>query len=98
MAKQREKFLAGAAANGVAEERAIELFDLIAFFAGYGFNKCLVRDTEVIDATTGERTTVGDLYDSCAGHSLFTGLERTGCCDRAPLPTSSAMAADLFSW
>jgi DNA polymerase-3 subunit alpha len=39
MAKQREKFLAGAAANGVAEERAIELFDLIAFFAGYGFNK-----------------------------------------------------------
>ncbi|MDQ6847681.1 MAG: DNA polymerase III subunit alpha, partial [Candidatus Dormibacteraeota bacterium] len=39
MAKQREKFLAGAAARGVAEERAIELFDLIAFFAGYGFNK-----------------------------------------------------------
>jgi DNA polymerase-3 subunit alpha len=39
MGKQREKFLAGAAAKGVAEERAIELFDLIAFFAGYGFNK-----------------------------------------------------------
>ncbi len=39
MAKQREKFLAGAAANGIAEERAIELFELIAFFAGYGFNK-----------------------------------------------------------
>ncbi len=39
MAKQREKFLTGAAARGVAEERAIELFDLIAFFAGYGFNK-----------------------------------------------------------
>ncbi|HWF57091.1 MAG TPA: DNA polymerase III subunit alpha [Candidatus Dormibacteraeota bacterium] len=39
MAKQRKKFLAGAAAKGVAEERAIELFDLIAFFAGYGFNK-----------------------------------------------------------
>ncbi|HEV3124137.1 MAG TPA: DNA polymerase III subunit alpha [Candidatus Dormibacteraeota bacterium] len=38
MAKQREKFLAGAAARGVAQEKASELFDLIAFFAGYGFN------------------------------------------------------------
>jgi DNA polymerase-3 subunit alpha len=39
MAKQRDKFLVGAAARGVAEERAIELFDLMAHFAGYGFNK-----------------------------------------------------------
>ncbi|HEY7926450.1 MAG TPA: DNA polymerase III subunit alpha [Candidatus Dormibacteraeota bacterium] len=39
MAKQRQKFLAGAAAQGVAEDRAIELFDLMAHFAGYGFNK-----------------------------------------------------------
>jgi DNA polymerase-3 subunit alpha len=39
MAKQREKFLAGAAAKGVAEDRAVELFDLMAHFAGYGFNK-----------------------------------------------------------
>jgi DNA polymerase-3 subunit alpha len=38
MAKQREKFLAGAAARGVAEKTAIELFDLIGHFAGYGFN------------------------------------------------------------
>jgi DNA polymerase-3 subunit alpha len=64
MAKQREKFLAGAAARGVAEERAIELFDLIAFFAGYGFNKCVVGDTEVVEARTGERATVADLYES----------------------------------
>ena len=64
MAKQREKFLAGAAAKGVAAERAIELFDLIAFFAGYGFNKCVVGDTEVVEATTGERTTVADLYEN----------------------------------
>ncbi len=39
MAKQREKFLAGAAAKGVGEDRAVELFDLMAHFAGYGFNK-----------------------------------------------------------
>ncbi len=31
-------------------------------FAGYGFNKCVVAETEIIDARTGERTTVGDLY------------------------------------
>jgi DNA polymerase-3 subunit alpha len=39
MAKQREKFLAGAAANGIEPERAAELFDLMSHFAGYGFNK-----------------------------------------------------------
>jgi DNA polymerase-3 subunit alpha len=39
MAKQREKFVAGAAANGIAADRATELFDLMAHFAGYGFNK-----------------------------------------------------------
>ena len=39
MAKQREKFLAGAKANGVDEAKAVEIFDLMAFFAGYGFNK-----------------------------------------------------------
>src|SRR6202165_3392809 len=39
MAKQREQFLSGAAARGVAAETALELFELIAFFAGYGFGK-----------------------------------------------------------
>src|SRR5919197_4840177 len=39
MAKQREAFLAGALAKGVNEKKAIKLFELIEFFAGYGFNK-----------------------------------------------------------
>ncbi len=39
MAKQRAQFLAGAQANGIEPERASELFDLMAHFAGYGFNK-----------------------------------------------------------
>jgi DNA polymerase-3 subunit alpha len=38
MSKQREQFLSGAAARGVAPETALELFELIALFAGYGFN------------------------------------------------------------
>jgi DNA polymerase-3 subunit alpha len=39
MAKQREAFMAGAANNGVNEKKAKKIFDLMEFFAGYGFNK-----------------------------------------------------------
>ncbi|HEY3162053.1 MAG TPA: DNA polymerase III subunit alpha, partial [Vicinamibacterales bacterium] len=39
MAKQRESFLGGARAKGVSERKAIKLFELIEYFAGYGFNK-----------------------------------------------------------
>jgi len=39
MAKQREAFMEGARANGVNEKKAAKIFDLMEFFAGYGFNK-----------------------------------------------------------
>jgi DNA polymerase-3 subunit alpha len=39
MAKQREAFMAGSAKNGVNEKKAKKIFDLMEFFAGYGFNK-----------------------------------------------------------
>jgi DNA polymerase-3 subunit alpha len=39
MAKMRAKFIAGAVSRGVSEPKATEIFDLMAFFAGYGFNK-----------------------------------------------------------
>ncbi|MDE2503759.1 MAG: DNA polymerase III subunit alpha, partial [Burkholderiales bacterium] len=39
MAKERGKFREGAAAQGIAPERANEVFDLMEKFAGYGFNK-----------------------------------------------------------
>ena len=39
MAEQRTIFIEGAGKNGVAEEKANELFDLIEKFCGYGFNK-----------------------------------------------------------
>ena len=39
MARQREAFLDGARQKGVNEKKAIKLFELIEFFAGYGFNK-----------------------------------------------------------
>jgi len=39
MAKQREVFVEGAKARGVAERTASYIFDLMEKFAGYGFNK-----------------------------------------------------------
>jgi DNA polymerase-3 subunit alpha len=39
MAKQKEAFLEGAKAKGVNDKKALKLFELIEFFAGYGFNK-----------------------------------------------------------
>jgi DNA polymerase-3 subunit alpha len=39
MAQQREKFIKGATAKGIAESMAEQLFDRIAMFASYGFNK-----------------------------------------------------------
>jgi len=39
MAKQREAFMQGAVANGINEKKAKKIFDLMEFFAGYGFNK-----------------------------------------------------------
>ncbi|MES2051566.1 MAG: DNA polymerase III subunit alpha, partial [Pseudomonadota bacterium] len=39
MASQREIFRKGAGINGLSEEKADEVFDLMEKFAGYGFNK-----------------------------------------------------------
>lgn len=39
MAKQREKFVEGAKNNKIKTEKAEKIFDLMAHFAGYGFNK-----------------------------------------------------------
>ena len=39
MEKERGKFMAGAKANNINEDKAKYIFDLMAKFAGYGFNK-----------------------------------------------------------
>jgi DNA polymerase-3 subunit alpha len=39
MDAQRDTFVAGAERNGLSRSRATQLFDLMAKFAGYGFNK-----------------------------------------------------------
>jgi len=39
MAKQREAFMSGALAKCISEKKATKIFDLMEYFAGYGFNK-----------------------------------------------------------
>ncbi len=39
MKKQKETFIKGAVANGLTQKKAESMFELIAPFAGYGFNK-----------------------------------------------------------
>jgi DNA polymerase III subunit alpha len=39
MAKQRERFMAGALAGGFPQKKVEKIFDLMEQFAGYGFNK-----------------------------------------------------------
>lgn len=39
MEENREKFITRSIANGYSEEKALEMFELIDKFAGYGFNK-----------------------------------------------------------
>jgi DNA polymerase III subunit alpha len=39
MAKMRESFMDGARAKGISEKKATKIFDLMEYFAGYGFNK-----------------------------------------------------------
>jgi DNA polymerase-3 subunit alpha len=39
MDKQRESFVGGAVAKGVPQSKASQIFELVAKFAGYGFNK-----------------------------------------------------------
>jgi DNA polymerase-3 subunit alpha len=62
MAKQKTIFIEGAVKKGVDEKIASDIFDLMAYFAGYGFNKCVVGETEIVEADSGELTTVEELF------------------------------------
>jgi DNA polymerase-3 subunit alpha len=62
MAQERGGFVEGCRANGIAEKLANDIFDLMERFAAYGFNKCVVGSTEIVDASSGERTTIEALY------------------------------------
>ena len=73
MAKQKSTFVDGSKGQGVDEADADRIFGLLEFFAGYGFNKCLHGSTSIVDAKSGRRTTVEDLFKyrrACTVHAL----------------------------
>ena len=76
MAKQREKFLSGAKVKKIQSFKAEKIFDLMAKFAEYGFNKCVVGETELVDAVTGEIFTVEDLVKEGPGRKIFSCDEK----------------------
>jgi DNA polymerase III subunit alpha len=64
MDAQRKAFVEGCRKNGIAPTRAEKIFGTMEKFAGYGFNKCLVGSTCVMDADTGERFTLAEIFRS----------------------------------
>ena len=62
MDAKRQQFIEGCKHRKIPPAKAEKIFATMEKFAGYGFNRCLVSGTEVIDALTGERTTVGSLF------------------------------------
>ena len=62
MEKKQKAFLEGCAKNRIPAAKALKIFQTMEKFAGYGFNACVVADTELVEAGTGERVTVGELF------------------------------------
>ena len=62
MARERAKFVKGAAEKGIEQAVANSVFDQMNEFAKYGFNKCLAGSTEIINAVSGQPITIAALY------------------------------------
>ncbi len=64
MEQARSSFIEGATKKGIEKRTAEKVFNLIEYFAGYGFNKCVIGSTEIIDSDTGKIVTVKELFDN----------------------------------
>jgi len=63
MAKQEKVFIEGCQKHsGWSKEKAEELWKLFDPFKGYGFNKCLTGDTQIVNTKTGEIKTIKEIY------------------------------------
>jgi DNA polymerase-3 subunit alpha len=77
--KHRDIFLERGPEHGVDLDAANKIFDDIEFFANYGFNKCLVGSTEIVDSQTGRLVRIGDLVTGKAS------ISQTLTCDTETL-------------
>ena len=62
MEAKRKAFIEGCRGRKIASAKAEKIFATMEKFAGYGFNRCVAGDTQLIDALTGEVTTVESLF------------------------------------
>ncbi len=62
MEKYRQQFIDGAKKKSIDEDLATQIWNLLEHFGGYGFNKCVIGATTLVDARTGDRATVEELY------------------------------------
>lgn len=86
----RIKFIAGCEKNDINSEISQAIWDDIEFFARYGFNKCLVGETQIIDAKTGRLVTLEDLYYK------KEKIEKTVTCDTGNLILTSGNISDVL--
>ncbi|MEA3485890.1 MAG: LAGLIDADG family homing endonuclease, partial [Candidatus Aerophobetes bacterium] len=60
--RHRQTFIEGCITHsGIPRHTAAAIFDDIEYFARYGFNKCLVAETEIVDVDTGRVITIGQI-------------------------------------
>jgi DNA polymerase-3 subunit alpha len=83
-------FVSGAVNKGIPQEAAERIYADIEFFARYGFNKCVVGETEVLDAATGRLVRVDDLYDG------RVTLDTTLTCDVERLALQSGRVSQVM--
>lgn len=88
--KHKAIFMEKGPQYGVSAEVAAEIFADIEFFAAYGFNKCLVGSTELVDAVTGRLIRLEDL---ATGRAY---LEQTISCDTTTLKLQTSAVASVW--
>ncbi|OGH64139.1 MAG: hypothetical protein A2821_02535 [Candidatus Magasanikbacteria bacterium RIFCSPHIGHO2_01_FULL_41_23] len=73
MAKQKEQFYKGCQEIGKVKKDIVdEIWHAIEPFAAYGFNKCLVGETEIVDAATGAIRTIKEMYEQKSRMSVLS--------------------------
>ncbi len=60
--KHKQIFIDRGPENDVSPEVAEKIFDDIEFFANYGFNKCILGNTVIVDGANGKLVTVDQLF------------------------------------
>ncbi len=64
MLKLRDDFINRCVNNGIEREIAERVFNTIEKFAEYGFNKCLVGSTKIVDAKSGKLVSIKEVFES----------------------------------